>query len=104
MKDSANILETMNNIQTWRQGIFINKPHYSHMGVQWKDQMRKEEAHKVRPEREGNAVCWCPDPDQAAWIAQRLNLAAKLEKMALDYAAGRTDGSEIITHVRDAVA
>ncbi|MBY6055363.1 hypothetical protein [Leisingera daeponensis] len=94
----------MNDITTWQQGQFIDKTEYARMGELWKDERRKEERHKVRPAPEGNTICWCPDPQYAAWIAQRLNLAAKLEQMAYDFATGKTDGSEIVAMVRDAVA
>lgn len=94
----------MNDIQTWQQGSFIDKPEYARMGELWKDEKRKEETHMVRPAPEDNAICWCPDPQKAAWIAQRLNLASKLEQMTYDYATGKTDGSEIVALVRDAVA
>lgn len=94
----------MNDIKTWQKGRFIDKPNYAHMGDLWKDERRKEESHLVRPEPEGNAICWCPDPHHAAWIAQRLNLASRLEQMAYDYATGKTDGSEIVALVRNAVS
>jgi len=94
----------MNGIQTWQQGQFINQAKYASMGELWKDEKRKEEKHLVRPDPTGNAICWCPEPDKAAWIAKRLNLAAKLEQMTYDYATGKTDGSEIVAMVRDAAA
>lgn len=93
-----------NLIQTWQQGQFVDQEKFRHMGELWKDERRKEETHKVRPGLTENAICWCPNPDDAAWIAQRLNLASKLEQMTYDYATGKTDGSEIAALVRDAVA
>ncbi|AFO91563.1 hypothetical protein [Phaeobacter inhibens] len=93
-----------NEIQTWQQGQFVDQVKYTSMGDLWKDEKRKEEAHLVRPGLTENAICWCPHPDDAAWIAQRLNLAAQLEQMTYDYATGKTDGSEIVSMVRDAVA
>lgn len=93
-----------NLIQTWQQGQFVDQSQYTNMGEIWKDERRKEEAHMVRPAPTDNAVCWCPKPEDAAWIAQRLNLAAKLEQMTYDYATGKTDGSEIVALVRDAVS
>lgn len=93
----------MNLIQSWQQGQFIDQKKYSHMGDLWKDQKRSEEAHLVRAEPTGNALCWCPDPEMAKWVAKRLNLASKLEQMTYDYATGKTDGSEIVALVRDAV-
>jgi len=41
---------------------------------------RKEELHKVRPSPKGNAICFCPEPSDAKWIAKRLNLASVLEQ------------------------
>jgi hypothetical protein len=90
----------MNHIQTWQQGQFIDQQKYDCMGEFWKDEKRKDEAHLVRPEPTGNAVCWCPDPRHAGWIAQRLNLASKLEQMTYDFATGKTDGSEIVELVK----
>lgn len=94
----------MNHIETWQQGRFIDKTEYSRMGDMWKDDRRNEEAHLVRPSPEGNAICWCPEADKAAWIAQRLNLASRLEKMTYDFATGKTDGSEIVALVKDTVS
>lgn len=90
----------MNDIKTWQQGRFIDGKKYDHMGDLWKDEMRKEEAHKVRPGPTDNAVCWCPDPCHAEWIAKRLNLASQLERMTYDFATGKTDGSEIVELVK----
>lgn len=89
-----------NDIQTWQQGQFIDHRKYDRMGDLWKDDQRKEESHRVRPEPTENAICWCPEPHDAAWIAQRLNLASKLERMTYDFATGKTDGSEIVAFVR----
>lgn len=93
-----------NLIQTWQQGQFIDQTEYKDMGALWKDEQRKKEAHMVRPGLADNAICWCPNPTDAAWISQRLNLASKLEQMTYDYATGKTDGSEIVAMVRKAVA
>ncbi len=90
----------MNRIQTWRQGQFIDQKKYDEMSETWKDERRKEETHLVRPGPTDNAVCWCPDPRNAAWIAQRLNLASQLEQMTYDFATGKTDGSEIVDLVK----
>ncbi|KQI68651.1 hypothetical protein AN189_10175 [Loktanella sp. 3ANDIMAR09] len=48
----------------------------------------------------GNAICHCPNPDDAAWIAKRLNLAAHLERLAGDFAAGKGDGSDLVAFVQ----
>ena len=89
-----------NLTQTWQQGQFVDQAKYQDLGEPWKDERRKEEARMVRPAPTENAICWCPNPDDAAWIAQRLNLASKLEQMTYDYATGKTDGSEIVALVQ----
>lgn len=84
-----------NLIQSWQQGQFLDQPKYEKMGDLWKDDRRKEERHLVRPAPTDNAVCWCPDPEDAEWIAQRLNLASKLEQMTYDFATGKTDEARV---------
>ncbi len=90
----------MNDIQTWRQGKYINHKKYSHMSEDWKIKQEYAERELVRPSAEGNAICTCADPNTAKWIASRLNLASKLEQLTYDYAMGKTDGSEIVTLVK----
>lgn len=90
----------MNDIQTWQQGRFIDKLSYSNMTEDWKERQRTREARLVRPGPEENAICMTDDPEKAKWIAQRLNLASRLEKMTYDYATGKTDGSELVDFVR----
>ena len=84
-----------NDIKTWQQGRFFDKRQYDKMGTDWKEQRRREEAYKVRPGPTDNAICQTFDPDHAKWIADRLNLASKLEQMTYDFATGKTDGQEI---------
>ena len=48
------------------------------------------------------SVCMAISQSYAEWIAQRLNLAAKLEQMTYDYATGKTDGNEIVEMVHEA--
>lgn len=67
-------------IQTWQQGGFIDKPQYRNMGEEWKEERRYEESLVVRPSPEGNAICKTNDPEMAKWIAQRLNRSAELEE------------------------
>lgn len=93
----------MNDIQTWQQGRFIDQRQYDRASEGWKDQQRRTETLLVRPGPTDNAICTACDPEAAKWIATRLNLAAKLEQMAYDYATGKTDGSEIVALVRNAV-
>ncbi|BAP94495.1 hypothetical protein [Aurantimonas phage AmM-1] len=94
----------MNNIRTWQQGAFIDQPKYARMSDEWKNEQRRTEALLVRPGPKENAICTARDPEAARWIAHRLNLAAQLEQMTYDFATGKTDGSEIVALVRNAVA
>lgn len=90
---------SLNEIQTWQQGSYApesKRPVAPHVV----EQHKLDERHLVRPGLRENAVCHCPDPSNARWIAQRLNLASKLERMTYDYATGKTDGSEIVSFVR----
>jgi hypothetical protein len=73
-----------NDHEGWMQGCFIDKPKYDWAPDNLKEDWRKEELHKVRPSPEGNAICFCPNSEDAKWIAERLNLAAKLEKRSKD--------------------
>lgn len=72
----------MNEITTWRPGYFIMKREYEAMPERWKKDQREREPKLVRPHPEGNAICECQDPDMAAWIADRLNIAAEYERLA----------------------
>jgi hypothetical protein len=92
-----------NDIQTWQQGTYAPESRHP-VPVEEAERHEREERHLVRPGLRENAICRCPRPEDAAWIAQRLNLASKLEQMTYDYATGKTDGSEIVAFVRDAVA
>lgn len=70
----------MNKINTWQQGRFIDKPKYNHWSDEDKEKAHADESLKIRPSPEGNAICFCSNPDDAKWIAKRLNVAANLEK------------------------
>lgn len=91
----------MNEISSWQQGHFVDQPKYDHLGDFWKDERRQAERHLVRPSPEGNAVCWCPNPANAEWIASRLNLASKLEKLTYDFATGKIDAEAIVSLVKE---
>jgi hypothetical protein len=78
----------MNKTTTWQQGQFFDKHQYRSMPDSWKADRRKAEALQVRPSPEGNAICIAKDPATAAWIAQRLNLAARLEQKEAKQNAG----------------
>jgi len=71
-----------NNHEGWAQGYFVDQPQYRHWPQSEKDNANKSEKLKVRPSPKGNAICHCSSPEEAEWIARRLNLAAKLEKKA----------------------
>jgi hypothetical protein len=92
-----------NGIRTWQQGQFVDQRQYDKMGSEWKEKMRREEAYKVRPGPTDNAICQTFNPGHAKWIADRLNLASKLEQMAYDFATGKTDGSDLVAFVRASV-
>jgi ribosomal protein L18 len=96
--------EMDNSIKTWRQGAFIDQRQYSKLGEDWKREREREERLLVRPSETGNAICQASSPDQATWIASRLNLASELEQMTYDFATGKTDGSELIAFVQKKVA
>ena len=83
----------MNEIQTWRTGEFIDSPKYP-KSKEWKDEQRSREQFLVRPSAKGNAICQATDPEYAEWIAERLNLASKLEQLTYDFATGKHGAEE----------
>jgi hypothetical protein len=90
---------TMNNtIETWAQGYFVDQPQYRHWSAEAKADANRHEALLVRPGPTDNAICQVQDPSAAEWIAQRLNMAAKLEALAnkLHTAEATKDQSEWI--------
>jgi len=93
----------MNKITTWRQGKFIDMPRYRGWSKEDKEIAQKREEKLVRPSPTGNAICQCQTSQEAIWIAERLNLAAKLEQMAYSFAIGRTDGSDIVALVKQSL-
>ena len=48
----------------------------------WQQGTRYSERLYVCPSPTGKEICVCPNPEIARWIAERLNLAAKLENEA----------------------
>ncbi len=91
----------MNNIQTWKQGKYIDHKKYSHMLNAWKHDQEIKELTLVRPSSEGNAICQCANPEDAKWIASRLNLASELEQLAYDYVTGKCkDDTDLIMFVK----
>ena len=89
-----------NSIQSWAQGRFVDGPEYRNASHEQKAEWQRGEEFLVRPGAKENAICSTFDPEHAKWIAQRLNLASKLEQMTYDFAAGKSDGSEIVAFVR----
>jgi hypothetical protein len=90
----------MNEIRTWAQGYFVDQRQYDDWTEEEKAAANAREKHLVRPYPTGNAICQCPNPEDAQWIASRLNLASKLEQMTYDFATGKTDGEEIVELVK----
>lgn len=93
----------MNTIDTWQQGHFVDQPQYRNWTAEEKQRAEKEENLNVRPGPTDNAICRCQRPEDAKWIANRLNLASKLEQMTYDFATGKTDGSEIVELVNQSI-
>lgn len=85
-----------NTIETWAQGYFVDQPQYRYWSAEAKADANCKEALNVRPSPTGNAICRTQHPDAAEWIAQRLNMAAKLEALAnkLHAAEARKDQGE----------
>jgi len=89
-----------NQIQTWAQGRFVEQPHESNFTDAQKAQANELERFLVRPDPLDTAICRAYSPQDAEWIASRLNLASKLEQLTYDFAMGKTDGEEIRSFVR----
>lgn len=68
----------------WKRGAFIDKPQYKNWSQKEKYRTMQEEMHLVRPSTFGNAICRAVDPDMAKWISERLNTAARLERLIKD--------------------
>jgi len=90
----------VNHIQTWSQGFFVDGPNYRHVDDKTKEKWQREEECRVRSGPTENAICMCLRPESAKWIAERLNLASKLEAMAYNYATGKTNGDELVSFVK----
>ena len=91
------------NINTWAQGYFVDHPKYSRWTEEEKEKADRDERLRVRPSPTGNAICVCSKPEDAKWIAKRLNMAANLEELTYNFATGKSDGQEIIDYVRKAL-
>ena len=91
---------SMNLIQTWQQGRFVDSRKYEKWTDEQKATADKQEMHLVRPGPTENELCMSHNPDFAKWIADRLNLASKLEQLSYDFATGKTDGVELVAFVQ----
>ena len=87
------------NINTWAQGYFVDQPKYSKWTKEQKEKADDDEHLRVRPYPTGNAICICFKPEDAVWIANRLNMAAELEEMTYNFAMAKSDGQDIINYV-----
>lgn len=89
-----------NECHTWSQGRFIDSNHYKYWSKEQKEKANNDEKKLVRPAPKESAICMCNTPNEAAWIAQRLNLASRLEQLAYDFAVGKTDSKDIRNFVK----
>lgn len=87
-------MSKIDNITTWKQGKFIDSHKYSKWTKEDKREAQEEESHLVRPKFLGNAICTCPDPEAAEWIAKRLNFAAEFEQLMKEFIAGELGGKK----------
>ncbi len=69
-----------NSYTLWATGYFVDGEMYRNWTVGEKRKAQEREMLLVRPSPKGNAICKCAFPEEAKWIASRLNLAAKLEQ------------------------
>ena len=91
----------MNQINSWKQGFFIDSPRYP-KNKEWKDERRKEEKLLVRPSPKGNAICKAIDPELAKWIADRLNLASDLEELTYNFVTNKPNSEkELINYINN---
>jgi hypothetical protein len=82
---------TMNDHTNWQHGRFVDGPKYRHMSDVWKQEQRNRESLLVRPAPLADAICIAATPDDAIWIAKRLNLAAS-------YSTTINPKNEVIEH------
>lgn len=93
-------LKERNSITTWAQGRFIELHRYKNWPEDEKLKAAARERLLVRPSPFGNAICQCTTPDYAEWIAQRLNIAAELERLIYNFTMHSNDGEEIRSFVK----
>ena len=54
----------------------------------------------VRHNASETTICAATSPENAAWIAKRLNLASDLERLTVELATGKSDGVELVEYVQ----
>ena len=91
------------NINTWAQGYFVDQSRYSGWTKEQKEKADRDERLRVRSSPTGNSICMCSKPEDAKWIAERLNMAADLEEMTYNFATGKSDGQDIVDYVNKAL-
>lgn len=82
------------NHNNWRQGKFIDSIQYRQVSQSQKEEWQRQEEHLVRPSAKGNAICHCSDPEDAKWIAERLNLASELERKNIQLAEEKQNDNQ----------
>lgn len=91
--------EEMMDLHTgWRQGAFIDGPQYKHISEELKQKWAIEELKLVRPSPKQNALCVCIEPEEAIWLAERLNFAARVSTLLRS-----NDWQKVITAAMDAI-
>jgi hypothetical protein len=93
----------MNDINTWQQGHFIDQEKYSDWSEERKDKAERDENCVVRPSPLGNKICFCNNPEDAKWIASRLNLASDLEQLTYDFVTEKKDETDLVNYVMDKI-
>jgi hypothetical protein len=84
----------------WVQGRFIMMPEYSNWSNGELEAADEHELHLVRRGRLDNAICHCPDPADAKWIAERLNRCAQLEAFLSSMISPRGIVTELQTSIK----
>jgi hypothetical protein len=67
------------NTETWRQDCFIESERTAWWTDDAKEDARRSAKYRVVLAKENTALCVAGSPEQAIWIAERLNLAERLE-------------------------
>jgi len=93
-------IDERDSIKSWIQGFFVDQKQYNHWTNEEKNNAKLEEKHRVRPSPLGNAICRCSNPDDARWIANRLNLASTLEYLIMNGAHDTVDGKTVAIRLR----